>query len=431
MTAIYYPDCTASSPNGRYTLQARSPHNGRAPGLDGKQPTPDEFAGVYHSHQSEFRYRMFENPDRRFLWERRQLKGEDSPHELVLSDDGWSILRTHGFQPEVIAISPAGNEVVRVRVQGPWHENLPTARLGNRPGHDWCAEHLQDTTAGYFWTGHSWRYFCRAGEALLFAWRTAWGQRLVIDLTRATLLSESDQADPVVASALAEEEKRGVARFLADLSGQMSEVRRLLAQMQKGRDVRHPLGEQIQFVTSALHLVGIHRLEGCIPLLREWEEIDCYAYRTGSTAMGGSWWLEAQWFRPILHHSLRLLGQEPRGFPTYQFCDYSTNRTPRFPLPERIPDRRARMGRLTRQMSAEQVLRLLGSPDHIASDGREVGDQYRLGERWEYDSRVDGQWVTLKIVWEEEKNQVRMIELGEEPSYWLRTNDRAVALLCH
>jgi hypothetical protein len=36
MTAIYYPDCEATSDNGRYTLEARSPHNGTIPYRGGR-----------------------------------------------------------------------------------------------------------------------------------------------------------------------------------------------------------------------------------------------------------------------------------------------------------------------------------------------------------------------------------------------------------
>ncbi|MFY0528751.1 hypothetical protein ACN28I_38165 [Archangium gephyra] len=35
---------------------------------------------------------------------------------MVVSNDGWSIIRTQGYNPEVIAVSPTGDDVVRVRV---------------------------------------------------------------------------------------------------------------------------------------------------------------------------------------------------------------------------------------------------------------------------------------------------------------------------
>ncbi|HYT89620.1 MAG TPA: hypothetical protein VEL76_13015, partial [Gemmataceae bacterium] len=135
MTAIFYPDCQATSPTGKFTLEARSPHNGTIKHRDGRPPSEDEFGFTYRQHQSEFRYRLVENPPRPFLarlfrkqggpvvWERWQSREEDSPHELVVSDDGWSVIRTHGFRPEVIAVAPTGVDVVRVRISGDGDEH--------------------------------------------------------------------------------------------------------------------------------------------------------------------------------------------------------------------------------------------------------------------------------------------------------------------
>src|SRR4051812_1271061 len=99
MTAIYYPDRTATSASGRFTLEARSPHNGTVPHHDGRPATDEEFGFKYREHQSNFRYRIIESvPVRlpstprpsdngRVVWERWQGVGEDSPHELVVADD--------------------------------------------------------------------------------------------------------------------------------------------------------------------------------------------------------------------------------------------------------------------------------------------------------------------------------------------------------
>src|SRR5829696_375234 len=110
MTAIYYPDREATSVGGRYTLEARSPHNGTIPYRDGRMPA-DEFPAKYRQHQRNFRYRLLDNraaapagPDGvRVVWERWQPLRENSPHELLVSADGWAVIRTHGFAPEVIA----------------------------------------------------------------------------------------------------------------------------------------------------------------------------------------------------------------------------------------------------------------------------------------------------------------------------------------
>src|SRR5204862_118149 len=106
MTAIFYPDCTVTSLNGKFTLEARSPDNGTINHRDGRPPSEDDFGFKYREHQDEFRYRLIDNTRSPLLarlfrkgggavvWERWQEQREDSPHELVVSDDGWSILRT-------------------------------------------------------------------------------------------------------------------------------------------------------------------------------------------------------------------------------------------------------------------------------------------------------------------------------------------------
>jgi len=38
MTAVFYPDCRATSPNDRFTLEARSPDNGTIRYADGRRP---------------------------------------------------------------------------------------------------------------------------------------------------------------------------------------------------------------------------------------------------------------------------------------------------------------------------------------------------------------------------------------------------------
>lgn len=128
MTAIYYGDCRATSPNGAFTLEARSPHNGTIPHRNGRPASPDEFAAKYREHQSHFRYQLLTGGS--LVWERWQPGNEDSPREVVVSDDGWGILRTHGFCPDVIAVSPDGREVVRARI---WYADNPDLKRGPPP----------------------------------------------------------------------------------------------------------------------------------------------------------------------------------------------------------------------------------------------------------------------------------------------------------
>ena len=445
MTAICYADCRATSPNGKYTLEAQSPHNGTISHKDGRPPSDDEFAFKYRQHQREFRYRLIDNTRGPLLsrifgkgggsvvWERWQERGEDSPHEVMVSDGGWSILRTHGFNPELIAVSPAGKDVIRVRIGGPKDEDTEEEdqeaeqipQRGNR--HLWRAAHLQFTTAGCYWTAHSWRYFFSVNKANYFAWRPYWGQRLVIDLTNVGLLSEEEQRGAALGIAMREAETQAACTLLTDLARETSEIQRLLARRREDSDAeaQNPLLEKLQYATSAIHLAGVHRLARCVPLLRRLEEIDQAIYSTGSTAMGNGWSLEAQHFRPILHHTLRLLGEEPQGYAAYHFIKESG----RFPLPEHVRGRRERAATLDLSLDAEQVLRLLGSPDHIHQESHKAGKFYRWTEDWEYDFRVDDQWVTLRITWEESNRKGRIARFEEIPSPWLVSNDRETEIL--
>jgi hypothetical protein len=159
MTAIFHPDCRAVSRNGAFILEALSPHNGTVNHRDGGRATDDEFGSKYHEHQSHFRYQLLHAGSGKVLWERWQPKNEDSSHEVIVSDGGWSILRTHGFRPEVIAISPTGTDAIRSIVTGfrPLAGDAEDAEGGNV--YRWQIESYFDSTAGFYWSSGSWRFF--------------------------------------------------------------------------------------------------------------------------------------------------------------------------------------------------------------------------------------------------------------------------------
>ncbi|HEY7154677.1 MAG TPA: hypothetical protein VH575_12015 [Gemmataceae bacterium] len=218
----------------------------------------------------------------------------------------------------------------------------------------------------------------------------------MIDLAHEVVLADEQQLSAGLTEAIINAEKHGVTAFLGGLSRRMDEVRFLLRRRREGeKDEQHPLLERVRQASSALHLVGVHRIRECIPFLREWEDIDLPSVSMGSNAMAGDWWLETQYFRPIVHQSLKLLGEEPRGFPTYHFTNFGDNTGRRFAMSERIRDRRERMSQVARKMSAKDVLRLLGSPDFVKQEVHNAGTPcWRSMEIWEYDFRTDDGWVT-------------------------------------
>ena len=80
-------------------------------------------------------------------------------------------------------------------------------------------------------------------------------------------------------------------------------------------------------------------------------------------------------------------------------------------------------------MEAEEVLRLVGSPDHVRSESSPKGRGYHQTEDWDYDFRVDGQWVTLNITWEKGDQKGRIVRFGESLAPWLHSDQRVAEIL--
>ena len=247
----------------------------------------------------------------------------------------------------------------------------------------------------------------------------------MIDLGRSRIVTDAELIDSGLLRALVETERDGARALLASFAPLMDTVRRLLKKGADGED--HPLLTKIWMIRPAFHLVGVHRIEECLSQLRSWEEIDCPEYSTGSTAMRDGW-VEVQYFRPILHHALRLLGEEPMGLPTYHFLSAKNHR---IPIAGQILNRRSRSLELDREMSARQVLDQIGSPDHIDRKSHQVGKFYRWTERWEYDFLLGMGWVTMRITWDEHDKTSRIASIDETSSEWLRTDDRESKILRH
>lgn len=282
MTAISYPDVETTSPSGRFTLEARSPHNGTIPRQNGTLPTADDYAFQHRDRQREFRYRLRDNPGNRILWERWQDDREDSPHQLLVADTGWSIVRTHGFQPGVMAFAPEGREAIRVKIvsDGPPNDRFPDTR----PGIAWHARNLRISTAGALWTWRSWPYFLDHANRPFFCWRTARGQRLVLNLSESRVLTDAEGADPDLARDLDAAEQTQARDLLATLTARLDEARALL-DFGSAAARQYPFFTQVQQIWEAVLLVGTHRLRDCLPDLRAWEDLDRPGSTTGSSAI--------------------------------------------------------------------------------------------------------------------------------------------------
>jgi hypothetical protein len=383
----------------------------------------------YREFQSHFRYQLLETDTKQVLWERWQVEHEDSPHEVVASDEGWGVLRTHGFKPEVVAISPSGQETLRVRIYGP--EVSPNEETVSRPHtFAWLAQKLIHSTAGMYWTASSWPFFLRHNNTFYFIWRTWWGQRLIMDLDHGCVLEDGKGVDEALGIAIAQKEGATAAALVSRLMPKVDEINELLANRREKaedtEDAEEPaIISDLHRLKAAINLIGFHRVDRCIPDLQAMEKLDCPAYSTSTTALRNEYSLQVQHFRPIIQHSLRLMGAVPSGFATYNFCRDKKLLS----IPDLIQNRLERTTSLNKQMNAFQVLELLGSPDFIHRTSRKVGKFYVWPERWDYDFLTPNDWETLSLQWEEEGKKIWIADISRGPSTWMNTTDRESRLL--
>ncbi|MGE6756644.1 hypothetical protein ACQKGO_01425 [Corallococcus interemptor] len=410
MTTLFHADLRETSPDGRFVLTARSPDNATNSHENGLTPSAKKLPFGRPAFQGSFHYRLLEqvpeSVEPRVFWERWQKDGELSPHEVLVSDGGWSVIRTHGFDPEVVAVSPSGQDVLRVWIPGLKQEAEGDCLI-------WRPLHAMWTTAGVFWSGASWPYFFHDGGTDFFVWRTHWGQRLVLDLTHAALVPEQESPVDVMDAT----EQREVSVLLSELTEQLEEVRAFFTDP----DAPRPIRPKALRALAAIHLAGVHRLQACLPLLQEWESVDL-PWSTGSSLAFPGASLEAQRFRPLVQHTMRLLGTKPRGLAPYRFIDHhETWRS----VPECLPDRRERARALKQNMRARDVLLQMGNPDSVGKESRRVDGDTLWTETWEYDFLVEGQWKTLRLVWaEKRRSRSRITHMEEVPAPWLQSDAR-------
>jgi hypothetical protein len=442
VTAIFYPDRLATSPDGRFTLDARSPHNGTIDYPDGTPAADDEFPFRYREHQRDFRYRLLESATGSVLWERWQYAREDSSHDLLVSDDGWSILRTHGFMPELIAVSPSGDDAMRVRLMGPddspsYSETQPVAPgRPEAPSYRWHLRHLAHTTGGHFWADNWCPMFFHWRGNAWFSCRTYWRQRLIIGLRGGRVVPEDDRSAEAAAvnSACDEREKQWASRVLSDLASNVESVmawvewcRNHAPKDEEEDDETQRSRALLAPAAAAANFAALHGMRDCVDALRRCERLEVRRWSTSSSAMPKGWWVEKQHLRPIVQHALRVLGEEPEGYPTYHFT--SPLGETRFAVSERTPVTDERLSRVKRRMRATDVLELLGPPHFLRRQSHLSEKGYRWTEQWEYDRRSGGQWLTRRITWEERKRAGRIIGVEDVPPYWLDGEERVVSML--
>lgn len=425
MTARRYPDRDATSPNGRYQLEARAPHNGTIPYRDGRFAGATERA---HQHPDlhEFRYQLLDTATgNEVVWERWQHR-EDSPAELVVGDEAWSIICVCDFNPEVIAVTPTGRDALRIVVASDARTEQEAllgivARGAN--ARRWCPNTLYFTKTGSFWTGNSWRYFLSAFGTRYFVWRSARGARLIIDLDAEELVTEEDARDTGLETYFVERESADALQMLSQFVQRLDAIRTALASDKLDKWYQEPL-QGIWNCSSALVLAAAHRIRAAVPLLRALETLHWPGPMTGTYAFSSPLWLHSSGSVRLVQHVLRILDEEPLGVAAYSFKEgLSDPNATRVPAPECVPNRRERTRHLTREASAFDVLQLLGAPDHVTRSSRKVGTVYEWTEHWEYDFRTATGWVTLRISWGDSADRGRIVEFAEGPAAWLESDE--------
>lgn len=237
-----YNDIETNSPNGRYSLTARSPDNA----------TDEEGNALrFGFGQSDFLYRMIDTKTGKTLWTRMQAmrlafddNGEKSlrpdepaPIRLFVSDDGWAVIQT------------VNETLIVVDIHGKERGTVDLSTEISRDINDRQA--VAEQPRGY-WTSNSIWYFGTVAGRNVFAIRTWWDRVLTVDLEQGRIRDFSNASQE-----LATTEKQLILDVL--------------------RLPTHPAENQYWIgqpgfrLNSAIYWAGIRRYNDAIPEIQRWQ----------------------------------------------------------------------------------------------------------------------------------------------------------------
>ena len=164
MSKVYFSNLKVVSEDGRYTYTARTLKN--------------LFGG--YAFPQDFRFRL--KRGWRTLWTQAQVSGEETPRELYVSNQGYTVTRCHGLRVQLLIVrDPTGKESGRVEISEGKDGCTPTRFSDCR---------ILGSTAGLLVpnTPQSLGYFFAAGSNY-FAMRFPWNRRLYLELKTGQLVT--------------------------------------------------------------------------------------------------------------------------------------------------------------------------------------------------------------------------------------------------
>ncbi|WP_168564978.1 outer membrane protein assembly factor BamE [Crateriforma spongiae] len=313
-----FDDISAQSPNGVWRLDAKSPDNR----IDGYHPWQDDF--VYTMHKGGRR-----------VWSREQNKQEPeeySPTRIVVADDGWTAIHTGWDQ--LVFVDANGRNCGRI-------DDLKEL-LSKKDR----SEFTTWSTAGVIWTPYSLWHFAIIDGKRIFVIRLWWGHQLIFDPENGHRLKMTPS----------------YAKPIRDL--QVDHCRKVLANA-VADGINDDSADNL--LTPAL-LAGQLDIRDAIPHLRELEKSEFVGLYGGSMATDiepgaiNPFFIQQFTLRQVSQLSLRRLGESPKTLPVFEFPKHRASGNLR---PERQNDRAKQIVSVKNGMSAEDVLKILGSPDFI------------------------------------------------------------------
>ncbi|MCG3123595.1 MAG: hypothetical protein GIKADHBN_02016 [Phycisphaerales bacterium] len=365
-TDRFFPDIRATSPDGKYILDAKSPMNA--------DPTKR------HAFQKDFTYTLSDAKGAT-LWQFKQGEGDASPVEAWVHDSGWVVVRT-GWD-ELLACNPANGKITgKVSILDQF----------SKEDRD---KHVSMSTAGPIWAESSRWYFRHIEGSLCFVVRAHWGARVVLELASGRVIADGGSTK---ASTQAAEH--------AWIIDQLKQHLPLMLRPDVNECTR---AEQdlIRETCTAIDLAGREGLKEAVPTLIELEK-SVYAGESGLIPVFfGSKKLDEGLIDPFSYGkytarakaraALRRLGTVPSDLPVFAFCRRVNGKSEYYEPQAATEPRRDALQRIVPGMTPEQVLSLVNGPDDLVRPQRDIGWDYHVG-------LADG--YTLRVIWKQENPPV-------------------------